>query len=421
MRKLYGLYLLLASSIAVGFLFPWLFFERPLAKEIDMGSINHIVNSVMQVRTPEELKSQEFAYEFTVFDGDSPVYKSNEKLPDSINESIRQGMLVADSQDYPDFKGRILIDNGLRETYDDYQAKWERWILILFLSMMLCLLLYYYYVNRTILRPFKKLSGFAGEVAGGRLDAPLFMDRHNIFGAFTESFDMMRDNLKAARHREIEASRSKKEMIASLSHDIKTPITVIRLHLEFLQMQIRDENQLEKVNAIEAKIGQIDYLINNLLQNTLEELGHLEVITAHEDSRILPDIMKAVNIREKINIQPVPTCLVTIDRKRMEQVFANILYNAVKYAGTDVDVTFTMADPFLQMDISDRGKGVADTELQYLCEKFFRGQTAIALGKEGEGLGLYISDYLMKRMNGELICINKPDGFTVRLLIPLSH
>ncbi len=398
----------------------WNVLKEPV-EAVDMGAVNHIVNSVQtfedEDKWPAEITENEFKYDFVIFLDSGEIYSSEKELPDHIGQAIKKGFITADAKSFP---GKIMIDPGLGKQYEKRHQDTAKWILATLLLVSIGLLMYFGFIYRVILHPFRRLTVFARQITDGHLDTQLPMDRHNIFGAFTESFDLMRESLREARHREMAANQSKNEMIASLSHDIKTPVTSIRLLAEFLQVQITDAGQLEKLTAIEAKTRQIDYLMNNLLQNTLEDLGHLEVICADEESRKLSEIVRGVHIRSDVTVTSPPPCLIRIDSNRMEQIISNILYNAEKYAGTSVTVTFTMADPFLQMDIHDYGKGVKETEVEYLCEKFYRGQTAAESGKEGEGLGLYISRSLMNKMNGELTCINKPDGFTVRLMIPLS-
>ena len=87
---------------------------------------------------------------------------------------------------------------------------------------------YFFYIHHVVIRPFWKLKKFAERVADGNLDIPLEMDRKNLFGAFTESFDIMRSELKKARIAEARANAGKKELVAKLSHDIKTPVASIK-------------------------------------------------------------------------------------------------------------------------------------------------------------------------------------------------
>jgi nitrogen fixation/metabolism regulation signal transduction histidine kinase len=132
-----------------------------------------------------------------------------------------------------------------------------------------CVFQYQYY-KRKILNPFHKLQSFAGRIAAGDLDIPLEMDRENIFGTFTESFDIMRDELKTARENEIKANKSKKELIASLVHDITTPVASVKSAMDFLLLKINDENDIKIIDSANKKLEQIDTLINDMFHSTLE-------------------------------------------------------------------------------------------------------------------------------------------------------
>jgi len=104
----------------------------------------------------------------------------------------------------------------------------------------------------------------------------------------------------------------------------------------------------------------------------------------------------------------------------LEQVIGNILNNAYKYAGSDINVVSDLTEDGLRVEFMDYGKGVPDEELPSLFTKFFRGSNS---GKkaDGSGLGLYISKNLMERMGGIIECRNRSDGFSVILYLPLRH
>lgn len=117
----------------------------------------------------------------------------------------------------------------------------------------------------------------AERIAAGELDTPLEMDKDNIFGAFSESFDIMREELKAEREREQEAVRSRKEMIASLSHDIKTPVASIKAMADVMELTADTPDERSTLHAINEKADCIDRLVSNLFHATLEELNRLPV------------------------------------------------------------------------------------------------------------------------------------------------
>ena len=211
-----------------------------------------------------------------------------------------------------------------------------------------------------VVRPFDNLKEFAGAVAQGDLDRPLEMDRGNIFGAFTESFDIMREELNEARQREYEANVSKRELIAQLSHDIKTPVASIKAMSEVLgakSEQSGDEFTKTKVEAIGAKADQIDSLVSNLFASTLEELEQLEVKAVEVESLVLKEIIKMADYNSKVVYQDIPECIIYLDKLRVSQVITNIIYNSYKYADTEIDMEAHTDEEFLYLSFTDHGGG----------------------------------------------------------------
>ena len=121
----------------------------------------------------------------------------------------------------------------------------ERQIAVSFAGIsVLYAVLVFFYVWFRILRPFGKLEAFAGRVAEGNLDVPLTYERTNFFGAFTWAFDHMREEINLARKNEAAAVNENKTIIATLSHDIKTPIASIRAYAEGLEAGLESGYEL---------------------------------------------------------------------------------------------------------------------------------------------------------------------------------
>ena len=229
----------------------------------------------------------------------------------------------------------------------------------------------------------------------------------------------MREELKASKQREIALKMKEKELVASLSHDLKTPVTGIRAICGVLSVKVQDEYVKAKIDNIEQKTHEISTLLNDLLASALDDLGEMNVSISEEEAAILNVIVKEHDIYGKVNADEVPDCILKIDKNRMSQVIGNIINNSYKYADTKIDITYKFNGKHLEMRIRDYGDGVDSEEVDFLANKFYRGKKNTA-GKEGSGLGLYISTELMKKMQGQLICISNKDGFEVVLLIPLA-
>lgn len=166
---------------------------------------------------------------------------------------------------------------------------------ILFAGLLLFIWVLGAVVYVRFVRPFLKLKGFASHVAAGNLDFPLPIHKKNYFGAFTESFDLMREELKEARQGEYEANRSKKEMVAGLSHDIKTPVSTIKAHCELITLKSREEDTIQKTKIINEKADMIDHLISDMFHATLEDLTVLKINCREEMSTILNDMLGQMN------------------------------------------------------------------------------------------------------------------------------
>ena len=117
-------------------------------------------------------------------------------------------------------------------------------------------------------------------------------------------------------------------------------------------------------------------------------------------------------------IPHIPECILSVDRLRLQQVFDNIFANAYKYAGTEIEMTIYRNGSSLSVCVEDFGGGVSGEELPLIKEKFRRGSNVG--NKEGAGLGLYISDYFLREMGGELMVENGENGLKVTVNISLS-
>ena len=282
------------------------------------------------------------------------------------------------------------------------------------------------YIRKTVILPFAKMKDFASYVAAGDLDRSLEMDKGNLFGAFSESFDIMREELKASRARELSLQKKERELIASLSHDLKTPVTGIKLTSElmaavFSQNEGQEitvtQDMIVKMNNVYKKADEIALLVGDLFSSTLEDLGAFKVNCADENSAVITALVSEYDDRGLVRISEIPQVIVHMDKLRLSQVIGNILFNSYKYADTPIDISFRLDERFLEVSIHDSGPGVPEDEIELITNKFYRGKEQG--DKEGSGLGLYIARILMDKMSGELSVRNE-NGLRVTLLIPLS-
>ena len=361
------------------------------------------------------------SFDYSVIDTNGNVILyTRDDIAKSISSATSDYDIIRNIEVDGKVSGYLIVHNPKAELEKQTNMKIALFVMSLVLLTVIVSVLYYIYLKRRVLDPFKKLKGFAVRVAGGNLDTPLEMDKGNVFGPFTESFDIMREELKASRAREEKAVKSRKELVAQLSHDIKTPVSSIKAMTDVMSLTASEEDKVT-INAINAKADQIDSLISNLFHATLEELEQLEVKPEDINSTDIVQMIKDADYQNKIEKLDVKDAVVFADRLRLNQVLNNIIFNSYKYADTGIDVTSRFENAgskYLFIEIADKGPGVPEEELEMITQKFKRGSNAG--NKDGSGLGLYISDYLMNKMEGSLTVRNTGDGFAVEIGIKIS-
>ncbi|MDD6039295.1 MAG: HAMP domain-containing sensor histidine kinase [bacterium] len=389
---------------------------------VDAIELNDIVKSAEEkIDHLEALDEENFSCDFVIFGVNNEIlYQTRETELESLYDAIAKNYPHMCIESNGVLIGEAVMLDGISTQVEQVKYKTFAVILGTMILLLLVMIGYGVFVRRSIIVPFQNMQEFANEIAAGNLDIALIRDKENLFGAFTESFDIMREELAAAREREINLKKREKEMIAGLSHDLKTPVTGIKLTSELLKVKATDAYTREKMGSIYEKAEQIDTLVSDLFASTLNELGEMKVNLRAEESGVLSDIVNRYDDNELCTIGELPECILSVDSRRMEQVISNCIRNSYKYANTRIAISYHLTGGYLQMDIRDYGSGVAEEELALVTGKFYRGKSEEVEMQEGSGLGLYIAKNLMERMGGELLCANANPGFQVSLMIPLD-
>ena len=384
----------------------------------DTVGVSRVAEEARTVWPDVSRGSYALEYPFSISDPVGRVlYKSSADAPSSLTDAVNSRAVVYPVAGEKGVIGCVLVSAELERSLFELRIAAAALVFGAFLLTAVLGFSYFYYLDAKLLDPFRKMQMFARRIAMGDLDVPLEMDRGHLFGPFTEAFDIMRAQLKSAREKEYEADRSKKELVASLSHDIKTPVTAIELTGELLLVTENDPRRSEKLRTITEKAAQIDRLVTEMFNSTLAELGELSVSVTEESSALLYGIIKSADYMSRAKTGRLPECIVRMDKARVEQVAGNIIANSYKYAGTDISVSGRLSDDYLILEFHDCGPGAPEEELEKLTSKFYRGNNAS--GKDGSGLGLFISRCLMERMGGTLSCRND-GGFVVEVAVRLA-
>lgn len=294
---------------------------------------------------------------------------------------------------------------------DNTGAKTDTILLInIFLSLMaalvLCVLLY---IKYKILKPFEKLSDIPYELSKGNLTLPIQEDRTKFFGKFIWGLDMLRENLEYQKQRELNLQREKKMLLLSLSHDIKTPLSVIKLYSKALSRNLYEsrEKQLEIAGSILHKADEIDEYVSQIITASRE--GFLcfdvcmdEFYLSWLVTRVKQYYMERLSlVKIGFSVGTYTDCLLAADLERSVEVLQNVMENAIKYGdGKGIEMNFSEEENCILITIANNGCALSDADLPHIFESFWRGSNAGT--EKGSGLGLYICQQLMRKMNGEI-------------------
>ncbi len=380
----------------------------------DSVAVNDCLKTIEENYGKEELYPTELEYSILDNDG-NVVFKNGSNLSETISGAVKRSDTILDIMCDGELQGHIIFKNNTTEMIGNWQLKIAITIVVSTVCQAVLIVVYYIYLNKKIVEPFNKLSAFAERVAGGDLDVPLTLDKGHIFGEFTEAFDLMRTELKKSRAAEKAANDAKKEVVAKLSHDIKTPVASIKSASEFGYEISQDEKIKERFNSINFKADELTQLVDNLFNSSVQDATEIEVDPGENTSDSVYQAIKNADYLNKCADFTIPECRVFTDKLRLQQAFDNVFINSYKYAGTDIKVDAKLEDGYLKVTVRDFGPGVTEQEAAVIKEKYKRG--ANSEGKDGAGLGLYLTSYFLKSMDGDVFVTNEEPGLQVLFLI----
>ena len=230
----------------------------------------------------------------------------------------------------------------------------------------------------------------------------------------------MRQILSRAAWREQEAVHEKREvmsLLSDLSHQLKTPLANVILDMELLESgldHMDEAGKREFVSHAKAQASTMQWLMQDLLKASRLENGMIEFQA--EINPIRPTVAKAVGAvyaqacgkQMEIRVEDMEDAALYHNPKWTAEAIANVLENAVKYApgGSCIRIFMEKMDIYTRITVQDQGPGIADTEYNKIFQRFYRGKQACT--QEGTGLGLYLSQLILKSEQGYLTVESKP-------------
>ncbi|MGO5077601.1 sensor histidine kinase [Oscillospiraceae bacterium LCP25S3_E3] len=284
-------------------------------------------------------------------------------------------------------------------------------------------LLLFIYIK--IIRPFEKIRDYPVRLAKGNLTVPLKENREKYFGKFLWGLDLLREKLGSQKLSQLALQKQNKTMVLSLSHDIKTPLSVIELYSKALEKDLYSDEQKKKEIAvsINSKCEEIRSYVDGIVKTVGEDFLELEVEAGEfyfsELIKRIKDFYadKLNHLKIDFSIDNFCDCILSGDLERSVEVLQNIIENAIKYGdGKLIALTFSDEDDCRLIHISNSGCTLNDSEVPHIFESFWRGSNVGT--NSGSGLGLYICRTLMRKMDGDVYAEIRGNTITVTAVFP---
>jgi signal transduction histidine kinase len=294
-------------------------------------------------------------------------------------------------------------------------------------ALFLLVLLLLVYIRRNIIVPFGRLNTVPQELAKGNLAVPIPEEKSRMFGKFTWGVNLLREKIEGDRQKELSMQRDKKLLLLSLSHDIKTPLSAIKLNAKALARGLYkdEEKRRSAAESINSRADEIEHFVSEITKAASEDFMEFEVT---QGEVFLSSILRRLSDRyaqqlavsgTKFTIDRFDDCILSCDPDRLAECLQNLIENAVKYGdGRQIGLSFDKMDGCELITVSNTGCRLEEKELPQIFESFHRGSNAENV--QGNGLGLFICKRLMSLMGGEIYADIREERFCVTLVVRLA-
>ena len=294
-------------------------------------------------------------------------------------------------------------------------------------ALFLLLIGLLYYIRGQIIVPFGRLNDVPQELARGNLAVPIPEEKSRFFGKFTWGVNLLRESIEDSRKKEITMQRDKKLLLLSLSHDIKTPLSAIKLNAKALARGLYKDEEKRRAAAesINTRADEIECFVSEITKAASEDFMSFEVT---QGEAFLSDIITRIDARyapqlamsgTEFAIQKYDDCILSCDPDRLAECLQNLLENAIKYGdGRRIEISFDKMDGCELITVSNTGCTLEAKELPQIFESFHRGNNADKV--QGNGLGLFICRRLMGLMNGEVYADIRDECFYITLVVKMA-
>lgn len=273
---------------------------------------------------------------------------------------------------------------------------------------------------RSIAFPMAQIKEATQRIKEGNLDFEIKVNAVKEIEELADDFVEMRERLKLQAEEKIKYDSESKELISNISHDLKTPITAVKGYVEGIIDGVADtpEKMDKYIKTIYNKANEMDRLINELTFYSKIDTNRIPyTFTKINVENYFNDCIDEVGLDLEsknieltyVNYTPVKTQIIA-DAEQLKRVISNIVGNSIKYLDKPkgfINIRIKDDKDFIQVEIEDNGKGIGESDLPYIFDRFYRTDASRNSAKGGSGIGLSIVKKIIEDHGGEIWATSK--------------
>lgn len=315
--------------------------------------------------------------------------KVEEQFRQNIGNELAESVIYIRIFDTEDFEYVIMV-NSVLTPLDATVSTLKSQLLLISIIMILIAVISAIVLSKSISKSIIKTNEVARQLAEGHYDVTF--DSHDY-----KEIAQLSDTLNFAATELGKADALQKELIANISHDLRTPLTMITGYSEVMR-DIPGENTPENVQVIIDETERLTGLVNDMLDISKLKAGTIELSpTEYNFTESIRFVLARYNkLREvdgyKIDFEYDRETMIIADESKMHQVLYNLINNAINYTGEDkqVKVVQKVADNIIRIEVTDTGNGVKPEDIPYVWDRYYKDKSNHVRAKTGTGLGLAI-------------------------------
>ncbi|WP_040212635.1 sensor histidine kinase [Clostridium polynesiense] len=356
--------------------------------------------------------------------------KGSRVIKKSSNNYYGENMLLVAEpilSDSNEVKGTVLLFSPIRDL-KEAQIKFLKYLLIaLIIELFLTGILSFYY-SKFITKPLLSMAVFAEELSRGNYKIKNSITQKDEIGMLAASLNELSQRLDDNITTLMEEEAVRKEFVANVSHEFRTPLTILKGRLESLMDGVVQKDKIQYYyESMLKEVNRLTRMVNDLLD--LSRLENNKLILNIEDvdvELLLEEVLDNITVlakeaHVKINADyDISSLHIVGDYDRLKQLLIIFLDNAIKYSPPNTYVTLKASvDDSLHLIIEDQGQGIPERELKNIWKRFYKIDKS-RMDTLGTGLGLAIAKYIIELHNGKAdISSNLNEGTIITLSLPI--